>query len=305
MSHKILFFGNERLGTGLSTTAPSLRALVAAGYEITGVVIAQNDLGKSRKERTLEIVQVAEEHGIPVISPANLKDAGDEIAGFGAELGVLVAYGNLVPQGIIDLFPRGIVNIHPSLLPKHRGPIPIESVILNGEFETGVSLMQLAASMDTGPVFTQTSLALNGSETKQALADRLGQAGADMLVKSLPGILDGSLKAAPQNEELATADNKITKADGEIDWNKPAIQLEREVRAYAGWPRSYTQIGNTAVILTRAGLAEGEGTPGSLYMEDNQLGVYTGQGVLIIDSLIPAGKKEMPASAFLAGYSPN
>ena len=305
MSQTILFFGNERLATGVTTTAPALRALLAAGYKVAAVVVAQNDIGASREERELEIRQVAAQHNLPVVTPSGLDEAEAELAAFGAEAAVLVAYGKIVPPAIIASFPRGIINLHPSLLPKHRGPTPIESVILSGEAVTGVSVMRLAATMDDGPIYAQQSLELNGTEGKQALADQLLETGTKLLLQHLPGILDGSLTPTPQDDSQATHDSKIVKADGQLDWQKPATQLQREVRAYLGWPRSHTTIGNTAVIVTKAHAGAGHGQPGSLWLEDKQLGVHTTDGVLVIDTLIPTGKKEMSAQAFLAGYHPN
>lgn len=302
MLNKILFFGNERLATGLGTTAPTLRALIEAGYEITGVIVAQNEIGSSRNARELEIVQVANAHNIPVLSPKNLRESVNEIAEFGAEIGVLVAYGKIVPQSIIDLFPRGIINIHPSLLPLHRGSTPIESVILNDDTETGVSVMSLSAGMDSGPVYGQSIIQLMGNETKQELADQLLNIGKDMVIEFLPGILDGSMKAFAQDETLATCDKMIDKSATQLDWNKSALQLEREVKAYAVWPRSRTTINDIEVIVTVSHTIDGIGKIGSIWKDTKSLGFYTSDGVLVIDRLIPIGKKEMDTASFLAGY---
>ncbi|MGC1176964.1 MAG: methionyl-tRNA formyltransferase, partial [Candidatus Saccharimonadales bacterium] len=149
-SKKIVFFGNERLATGVTTEVWTLRQLLEEGYVIAAVVVAQKNTGPSRSARPLEIVALAEKHHIPVLSPEKPADIAEKLQAFGADIGVLVAYGKIVPQSVIDIFPAGIVNIHPSLLPKHRGPTPIESAILNGDEETGVSLMKLTAQMDTG-----------------------------------------------------------------------------------------------------------------------------------------------------------
>lgn len=302
MSKKILFFGNERLATGVSTTAPALRALIAAGYEVAAIVVAQNDTGKSRNARGLEVAHVAQEHSIPLLSPADLTEARDDLATYGAQAAVLIAYGKIVPSEVLELFPAGIVNIHPSLLPLHRGSMPLEGVILDGSRETGVSLMKLSEKMDTGPVYASQTVPLDGSETKQALADKLSAIGTEMLVRQLPSILDGSASPSPQDDAQASYGTHIKKEDGIIDWSEPAGRLEREVRAYAGWPRSRSTVGNIDVIITAVHVSEGSGKPGSLSIEGKQLGVYCGEGLLVIDSLIPAGKKEMPASAFLAGY---
>ncbi len=305
MSKKILFFGNERLATGLTTAAPALQALIAAKYEIMGLIIAQNDQLQSRQPRNLEIVKVAQEHGIPVWAPTDLRQAVPEITALRAEVGVLVAYGRIVPPEVINIFPGGIINIHPSLLPKHRGPTPIENVILDGNTSTGVSLMQISAKMDAGPVFAQQILALSGTETKQVLSDKLSILGSEVLIKHLPSVLAGRAEPTAQNDEIATYDNLVVKADGNLDWTKPAVVLEREIRAYAGWPRSRAIIGTTDVIVTRARVITGTNDPGTLWIEDKQLGVYTREGILIIDRLIPAGKKEMPGEAFLTGYKTN
>lgn len=302
-NNRLVFFGNERLATGVTTTAPVLQALVAAGYEVAAVVVSQSNLAQSRKARNLEIQAVAERLGIPVLAPAKLVEIKEQLAAAGAVAGILVAYGKLVPKEIIDLFPGGIINIHPSLLPKRRGSTPIESVILYGEKETGVSLMQLVEQMDAGPVYAQEIVPIKGDESKQALADTLLNSGAQLLIKYLPAILDGSLQGKAQDDLDATYDKQIKKGVGELDPTKPAAQLEREIRAYAGWPRSRLTLGTTEVIITKAHVAaDVNGTPGTLWLQDRELGIHCAEGTLIIDALIPPGKKEMPAQAFLAGY---
>lgn len=302
MSKTILFFGNERLATGVSTDAPALRKLIAAGYKVAAVIVAQNDIGRSRKARPLEVAEVAAEHDIPLLSPADLGDARDELAAYGAQAAVLIAYGKIVPPEVLSIFPAGIVNIHPSLLPLHRGSTPLEGAILSGAAQTGVSLMRLSEKMDAGPIYGRQTVPLQGTETKQDLADRLSDIGAEMLLDHLPAILDGSAQAVPQDEAAATYDAHITKADGLIDWSKPAVQLEREIRAYAGWPRSRTTLGATDVIITGAKAAEDSGEAGQVQIQSKRLRVYCGKGSLEVDKLIPAGKREMPAAAFLAGY---
>lgn len=303
MSKRILFFGNERLATGVESSMPTLRALLDGGYEVPAIVVAQNQMAKSRRERQLEVAAIAQERGIPLLSPARLTDASDQLAAYGAEAAILIAYGKIVPAAVLDLFPRGIINVHPSLLPRHRGPSPIESAILDGDRETGVSLMRLAAKMDTGPVYAQAKLPLNGNETKRELADRLADLGAGLIMEYLPKVLDGSVEPLSQDENAATYDHLITKAAGQVDWTKPAVRLEREVRAYAGWPRSRSRLGSTDVIITAAHASDGRGQPGTPRVENKQLGVFTSDGLLVIDRLIPDGKKEMPAEAFLAGYT--
>jgi methionyl-tRNA formyltransferase len=303
-NQRLVFFGNERLATGVTTTAPTLQALLTAGYDIAAVVVAQKSETKSsRQPRPLEVAQTAEHHGIPVLSPPKLSQAKDELLAFGAEAGVLAAFGKIVPKDIIDIFPKGIVNIHPSLLPRHRGSTPIETVILRGETETGVSLMGLVSKMDAGPIYAQQIVPLRGDETKQTLTDQLSQLGSNMLITHLPKILDGSLSPQAQDESNATYTEQISKANSELDFTKPAVALAREVRAYTGWPRSRAKLGTTEVIITSAHPNNDvSGTPGKLFLADKQLGVHCAEGTLLIDSLVPAGKKEMTAAGFLAGY---
>lgn len=301
LSEPIVFFGNERLATGVTTSADTLQELVNGGYNVVAVV-SHNEATASRQQRELEVAVVAKKHGIPVFLPAKPAEIIDTLAEFKPMLGVLVAYGKIVPQSVIDLFPRGIVNIHPSLLPLHRGPTPLESVILDGSKKTGVSLMRLASEMDAGPVYAYSELDLQGNESKQFLADELLALGSSMLGALLPRIISGDVIGAPQDGSKATYDSLITKGNGVLDWQKPAAQLEREVRAYAEWPKSRTILGGNAVIITKAHMLSGVGEPGKIWKEGKNFGIYTTGGIFVIDSLKPAGKAEMSAEAFLAGY---
>ncbi len=303
-SRRLIFFGNERLATAVSTTAPTLRALISAGYEIEAVVASHSD-SVSRQKKALEIGPVAQAHHIPVILPGNKISLFDKLKHYRADAAVLVAYGQLIPKEVIDLFPAGIINIHPSLLPKLRGSTPIETAILDGLPETGVSLMGLAEGMDAGPVFAQSKLKLSGSETKQQLAGRLLEKGRDLLLAELPKILAGQVKAVSQNEKDATYTKKINKADGILNWRKPTKQLEREVRAYAGWPKSTANIFGYEVIITKAHISPVKldtGKPGTVESLDNQILVRAADGYLCVDNLKPAGKAEMTAAEFIRGY---
>jgi methionyl-tRNA formyltransferase len=303
MLNRIVFFGNERLATGVTTTAPVLQTLISAGYEVT-VVVAQQEESKSRKPRELEISLIAAQHNIPVLLPHKLSEIAEQLQSLQADIGVLVAFGKIVPQSLIDIFPRGIVNIHPSMLPKHRGPTPLESVILAGELETAVTLMSLGAKMDAGPIYVQQRVALGGNETKQQLADTLLPIGKDLVLQHLPAILDGSLAPSPQDDSAATYDQLITKEVAIIDWQQPAVQIERQIRAYAQWPKSRTTISGRDVVITHAHVIPGSGTPGAVWLQDREIGLYTAEGILIIDELVPAGKNAMSGRDFLLGYKP-
>lgn len=302
---RLVFFGNERIATGVTTEAPVLRMLIAQGYDICAVVV-HNTVTRSRNARTLEVASIAQEHGIPLISPDKPGEIIDQIRSYGATAGILIAYGKIIPESFIDIFPFGIINIHPSLLPKHRGPTPIESSILAGDAETGISVMKISRQMDAGPVWAQATLPLSGTETKQALADTLGSLAADVLRDRLPGILDGSIPALPQNDSEATYDQLIDKQSGILDTNKPAIALEREIRAFAMWPGSRISLDGFDITVTQATALDNtpaNATSSPLFVADKQLYLRASDGTLRVTMLKPAGKSEMTAQAFLAGYT--
>lgn len=292
ISKTVLFFGTEDF------SALALEKLIADGHSV-GAIITKPDTKRGRNKQLVKprVKEIGEAHNIPVWQPNKLSDIADDIRQFDSPIGILVSFGKIIPQSIIDLFSPGIINLHPSLLPLYRGPSPIESAILNGDSETGISIMQLSAAMDTGPVYLQEKVSLGGTETALELYESLGQRGAELLADSLPAIIDGSLAPTPQDDSAATYCQLITKADGIVDWHKPATQIEREIRTYAGWPGSRTTIGDIEIIITSAHIEKDSGT-------SQQLTIQCGDSqYLAIDTLKPVGKKEMPIQAFLAGYS--
>ncbi len=299
---KIVFFGNERLATGVSTNAPTLLSIINAGYQVVAVV-SHNEHANSRKQRDLEIAEIAKKHNIPLLLPAKPADIFDQLKDLDAEVAVLVAYGKIIPQSIIDIFPKGIINIHPSALPKHRGPTPIESVMLMGDKTTAVSVMQLVKQMDAGPVFIQKDVQLTGKESKQELCDKLIAIGSELILQILPDVLNDQISPKEQNNDLATFDSLIQKQDGQIDWQKTAKQIEQEIRAYSEWPKSYTNFNGLEVVITKAHIIELNGDAGKIAVINKELIVYCKQGALVIDALKPSGKPEMQAASFINGYN--
>lgn len=311
---RLIFFGNEQLATGLpAQDAPILASLLAAGYEIAAVV-THRARAVSRKNTVPAIETIASAHGIPVLTPGKPGDILDELKSFGAVAGVLAAYGRIVPQSIIDIFAKGIINVHPSLLPALRGPTPIEGAILSGAEETGVSLMSLVRAMDAGPVYAQARISLDKNETKAQLAETLQELGRDILLKTLPRILDGSARPKEQAEDAATYTSLISRDDGRLSWQKPAIRLHREIRAYGGWPKSSFELGGTTIAVIAAeivratelpedhALHASRHEPGDMIRTKHELFVRCGEDYLRLLRLQPAGKLSMPARAFLAGY---
>ena len=299
----IIFFGTDDF------SAPSLQVLIDEGYDIAAVITKPDSKsGRGQKLAAPLVKQIAVANDITVWQPTRLIEISDDIAALGEITGVLVSYGKIIPQSIIDLFTPGIINIHPSFLPKYRGSSPIEAAILNGDEKIGISVMQLTAAMDAGPVYGFAEVPLSGTENQTQLYASIASKGAQVLKTFLPEILNNSCALLPQDESLATYTQKITKQDGVIDWNKSAIQIEREIRAYATWPQSHTTIGDVEVIITDATAAPAGDisvAPGSIQLlkELGILIIFTGDGSLAINKIKPIGKKEMPVQAFLAGYA--
>lgn len=294
-SAKIVFFGNERLSSGFDPQgAPTLELLLARGYNVVAVV-ANFEPGRSRKPRGLEISAVAEQHNIPLLLPQKLSDIREQLLALQPDAGVLVAYGKIIPQSIIDIFPRGIVNIHPSLLPQYRGSTPVEQAILDGATQTGVSLMQIVRQMDAGPVYDQAHLELTGHETKQELTRSLLIRGGELLADVLPRILDGSLTGTPQDETKATYTRLLTKQDAFFDTKKTSTQLEREVRAFAGWPKSRAHIFDQEVVVLAARVAT--------HQSDGALVLPCAQETYIeITQLTGPSGRAMSGADFIRGY---
>ncbi|MCA9323716.1 hypothetical protein KC992_01295 [Candidatus Saccharibacteria bacterium] len=220
---------------------------------------------------------------------------------FQSKLGVLIDFGIIVSQKVIDSFPKGIVNSHFSLLPELRGADPISFAILEGHEKTGVSLMLLVEAMDEGPLLAAHEVSLNGSETTPELTDTLINVSYELLRKNLPLYLSGDLEAQNQSG-TASYTRKLTKADGKIDWSKPATQIEREIRAYTGWPKSTAHLGEIECVVLAAKVVPNQGASGTLFIQEKQLGVNCGHAALLLSQLKPAGKKAMDSQAFLAGY---
>ncbi len=242
------------------------------------------------------VLDIAKRLQLPVktVSNKNELDALIETKPFESTVGVLIDFGIIVSQKTIDYFPKGIVNSHFSLLPEWRGADPITFAILSGQKQTGVSLMLLVEKMDEGPLLAQASYDIPIDATTASLTDALIELSFETLKATLPLYLEGELQPQAQVGE-ATYSRKLTKEDGRIDLHKSAEVLEREIRAYAEWPKSYTTLAGKDVIVTKAHTAD--------TANKNEVALKTSQSFLVIDSLKPAGKNEMTAAEFIRGYS--
>jgi methionyl-tRNA formyltransferase len=299
MSEPIVFFGS-------GPVAAASLAFLAGHFTIEAVITKPRPAGHRGAVPVLELA----EHLNLKTGTAQDKKALDALftgRPYKSRLGVLVDFGIIVSQKVINYFPLGIVNSHFSLLPRLRGADPISFAILTGEERTGVSLMLLVARMDEGPLLAQAASEMPQGITTPLLTDNLIQLSNHLLQATLPPYSRGDIKPRPQDGSIpATYSHRLTKLDGAIDWEKPAVQIEREIRAFYEWPKSYTRLGNKEVIVTKAyavTTTPAGAKPGDITVikEADTIGVTTKEGSLYIERLKPSGKREMSAREFLAG----
>jgi len=293
MSKTIIFFGTDHF------SAAALQSLIEAHYSIAAVVTKPDSRsGRGQQLQKPLVKEIAEANNIPVWQPTKLLDITTDIEAVRDHtnelVGVLSSYGRIIPQAIIDLFTPGIINIHPSLLPKYRGPSPIESAIENGDAQTGVSIMLLSAEMDAGPIYAQQLYALDGTETQPFLYETLAALGGRVLIETLPEILDGQLLPTPQQPDAIYC-QLLQKQDALIDPTEiTAIEAERKVRAHLDFPKTKLTIHGQLVIVTKAHVSN-EAVELSVTFKAGQF--------LVIDELIAPSGKRMSGTAFLNGYA--
>ena len=292
MSKTIVFFGTDTF------SASALRSLIEAEYTISAVITKPDSKsGRGQKVVAPLVKQIAEANNIPVWQPTKLIEIADDIKALGDTIGVLSSYGRIVPQAIIDLFHPGIINIHPSLLPLYRGPSPIETAVINGDRQTGVSIMQLTAEMDAGPIYAQEVYTLDGTETAPELYETLSALGGRMLIETLPGIIEGNLTPTPQQNDAVYC-YLLKKEDALLNpIEQTAIQAERQVRAYQAFPKTKLPLVNESIIITKAHVAIGETSLKDLIVE------FKDTSYLAVDELIAPSGKRMSGQAFKNGYA--
>jgi methionyl-tRNA formyltransferase len=295
---RLVFFGTDAF------SVPTLIRLVAEGYNVVAVVTKPDSrAGRGRELSPPAVKRLAEAQRIPVLQPTRVSDIEADLEALHPDSGIVVAYGKIIPPAVLELFPKGLINIHASILPRYRGASPIEAAILNGEEATGVTLMRLDNGVDTGPTYDVAKLQLTGTETRPELYEQLAEIGSELLSTKLVAILDGNIVPIPQDNTQASTVGMLRKQDGVIDWTKPAEQLDREIRAYLLWPGSRAHIDGTDAIITAAHIHQPSGPPGQAFKTaSSELAVYAGTGSLIIDRLKPVGKREMTGLEFLAGH---
>jgi methionyl-tRNA formyltransferase len=297
---RIVFMGTPDFAVG------SLRALVQAHHEVV-LAVTQPDKPQGRKQILVEpaVKTAAKELGIPVFQPKRVREpeALDKIREYQPQLIVVAAFGQILPKELLDMPRYGCINVHASLLPKYRGAAPIQWAILNGDALTGVTIMRMDVGLDTGDMIAKTELAIDPKDTGGSLFDKLAVAGAELLVDTIPQIVDGTAVYTPQDETLATKVGQISKKDGEIDFTRSAVQLANQVRGLNPWPSAYTYLaGKTLKIWSATAASGGTARPGEITeITKNSFSIQTGDGCLVCHEVQLEGKKRMPAGDFLRG----
>ena len=303
MTLTIAFFGSP------PEAVESLSVLKAGGFEIASVYTRPDrPAGRGNRLTPTAVKAWATERGLDVRTPADLRsrDAIRRLADTDADAFVVAAYGRILPSAVLDIPRFGVINIHPSLLPKYRGPAPVQTAILDGVPETGVTIMQLDEGMDTGMILRSSgAVPLDGTERTSELTARLFLLGARMLPGVLSDLSEGRLTPVPQDDSMASVTRLVRRGDGEVDWRRPARYVERMVRAYDPWPGVFTTwYARTLKILDASVVEDGpsQGPPGTVFLYGDGLAVATGEGALELHRVQLAGRRAADTPGFLNGH---
>jgi len=280
--------------------------MLAAGHEIVGVVTRiDKPSGRGRVLAAPPVKQAALDRGLSVFQPRRVRDPAfiTQLRQLAADVIVVAAYGQILPEEILRLPRFGCVNIHASLLPRCRGAAPVNWAIIRGDTETGITIMQMDAGMDTGAIFLQERIAIEPKDTAGSLTEKLSMLGAEMIVRALPLIAAGSLTPVAQDNAQATLAPILKKEDGLIDWTLPAGEIANRVRGLSPWPGAFTYLDDTLIKIREAEAAAGNAAPGALAAEtSSSLVAGTGAGLLRIAMLQAEGKKPVTSAEFLRGH---
>jgi methionyl-tRNA formyltransferase len=298
---RVVFFGTPEFAV------PSLEALLGEGFDIVAAVTQPDKpQGRSRSTTVAPPVKLAaQEEGVPVLQPARPADPAflDRIRELAPDVGVVVAYGHILPTALLAIPRQGMINVHPSLLPELRGAAPIEWAIINGLEQTGVTIMLMDAGMDTGPILHQIPHHIAGDVTSGELAEHLSEMGALALVEvlTLLGGAGGGLKPRPQDDAHATYAPKLTREAARIHWDEPAERIARLIRGLDPKPGAWTELAGREVKLFGARVVEGDGPPGMIRTTNGGLRITTGRGAVAVEEVQPAGKTRIPVADWIRG----
>ena len=299
---RVIFMGTPDFSVG------TLEALVQAGHEVV-LAVTQPDKPKGRggKMQYTPVKEKALEYGIPVFQPAKVREPAcvEELAGYRADVIVVIAFGQILPRPILELTPYGCINVHASLLPKYRGAAPIQWALIDGETVTGVTTMQMDEGLDTGDMLLETEVPIGADETGGSLHDKLAAAGAKLCVETLKALEEGTVTPRKQGESPTKYARMLDKELGRIDWSRDAASIERLIRGLNPWPSAYTLWEGKTMKIWAAEVLDGDSAlPCGAVADVTKTGfsVQTGSGLLRILELQIPGKKRMSADAFLRGY---
>ena len=289
---------------------PVLEALLAGMHDVVAVYTRPDQrVGRGRRVLPTPIKMFALDRGLPVLQPASLRgeDVAREMEGLNPEVVVVAAYGRIIPAAMLRVPTNGMVNVHPSLLPRYRGPSPVSTAILEGAGVTGVTMMLLDAGMDSGPILAQREATVQPGERTGELTARMFGMGAELLLEVLQAIGSGDSRPVPQDEARATVTHLLQKADGELDWSLPAADLERRVRAFDPWPGCYTRWGGRQLNVVEAVVVDdscaAEGAVGEVMAGREGVVVVTGRGLLRLGSLRLEGRRTQSSEEFVRGHA--
>lgn len=293
------------MGTPEFALAGLEQLITASDFEIVGI-FTQTDkpVGRQQKLTPPPVKELALKNNLSVFQPEKIRPAAEMIKGLKPDLIIVIAYGKIIPQEILDIPRYGCINVHASLLPKYRGAACLNAPILNGDEETGVTIMKMDAGLDTGPILRQAKIKLNGQETLTDVHDKLSALGAEILLPTVRDFLNGKITPQAQDDSASSYVRMIKKEDGRIDWSKPAEEIEKMIRAYNPWPGTYGELNGQILKIISAShdiMTENKQPAGTLFLNQGRLAVQCGQGALEITNLQLAGKKIMTAAEFLNG----
>jgi methionyl-tRNA formyltransferase len=299
---RVLFFGTPRFAV------PTLERLLASRHTVVGVVTQPDrPRGRGQLYSASPVKEVAQRHDVPVFQPTTLKDESwqSEMRALNADIGVVVAYGRILPQTLLDIPPRGLINVHASLLPRWRGAAPIHRAVLAGDAVTGVTIMRVVLALDAGPMLSTVKTEITAADTSETVELRLAGAGAALLVETLDRMESGPVPETPQDESRVTYAERLQRSESTIDWSRPAVELDRQVRGLQPWPLAVAHIAGRNVALLHSAVmsdAAASASPGTIVRASgDDLHVACGAGVLAITQVKPEGRRPMPARAFLNG----
>ncbi len=295
---KIVFMGTPDFAV------PTLQALIDH-HEVIGVVTQPDrPAGRNRKVRQSPIKEVAVANNIPVFQPEKLRkqEAVEELSQWQPDAYVVAAFGQILPQAVLDIPPHGSINVHASLLPRWRGAAPIHAAIREGDAQTGITIMKMDAGLDTGPMLSKRAIDIAPDETGETLHDKLAALGGDLLIDTLPGYFDGSITPQPQGDDEATFAPQIKKEEGQIDWTQPAERIERLVRAFTPWPGTFTHWNGTLLKVHGGEVRRGNAAPGRVVTDGDGAAIGTGEELYRPAQLQLAGGKALAIEDFINGH---